>query len=78
MTIGDWDGDGDVSLGEGMVTGALIGAALDGPPPSDDNGDNGGGGCGGGCAEVGCLVLYIAFFLLIAYCIVRVFLIFLF
>ena len=77
MSFGDLDGDGNVSLGEGMVTGALIGATLDGPPPPDNNNDGGGDGCGCGCAETGCLVAYIAFWLLIAYCIVKIFFIFL-
>ena len=56
MPFGDWNGDGDVSVGEALGTAAL----LSGIAGSGGSGDPGGGepprcGGGGGCGCMGCL-----------------------
>ncbi|MGN0078220.1 MAG: hypothetical protein ACI36V_05470 [Coriobacteriales bacterium] len=57
MPFGDWNGDGDVSMGEALGTAAL----LSGIANSGGSGDPGnsdpprGGGGGGGCGCLGCL-----------------------
>ena len=64
MAFGDWNGDGEVSAGEAMGTGAAIGGLL-----GDDGGQGGepGGGGGVGCGEVcsNCFALAVGYLLIV-------------
>ncbi|MGN0039323.1 MAG: hypothetical protein ACI36Y_09390 [Coriobacteriales bacterium] len=65
MPFGDWNGDGEVSAGEAMGTGAAIGGLL-----GDDGGAGGGpegGGGGVGCGEVcsSCFALAVGYLLIV-------------
>ena len=64
MPFGDWNGDGEVSAGEAMGTGAVIGGLL-----GDDGGQGGepGGGGGVGCGEVcsSCFALAVGYLLIV-------------
>lgn len=70
MTFGDWNGDGDVNLGESMLTGALIAEVLDEPAPDGGN-DNGGGGCGCNLGGMGCVAAALFAFSAVFYGIVK-------
>ncbi|MDD6739369.1 MAG: hypothetical protein PUD96_05050 [Coriobacteriaceae bacterium] len=56
MSFGDWNGDGDVSVGEALGTAALLsGIAGSGGSGDPGDGEPPRGGGGGGCGCMGCL-----------------------
>ena len=69
MPFGDWNGDGDVSVGEALGTAALLsGIAGSGGSGDPGDGEPPRGGGGGGCGCMGCLPFLVgalvAYFLL--------------
>lgn len=66
MAFGDWNGDGEVSAGEAMGTGAVIGGLL-GDDGGQGDGSGGGGGGGVGCGEVcsGCFAIAVGYLLVV-------------
>ena len=68
MPFGDWNGDGEVSAGEAMGTGAAIGELLgDDGGQGGQGGEPGGGGRGVGCGEVcsSCFALAVGYLLIV-------------